>query len=111
VTALGWPEPLRHALVNLFLNAAQASEGTGRVEVRVSDEGGRVAIRVLDDGPGIPAESREKVFAPFWTTKPSGTGLGLAYVRRVAETSGGSVEFENVPRGASVRLELPRAPD
>ncbi len=108
--ALGWAEPLRHAVVNLLLNAAQAQDGVGRVAVLVSEEDGRAVLRVEDDGPGIPPEHRERVFAPFWTTKTEGTGLGLAFVRRVAQESGGRVSVEDAKKGARIRIELPLAP-
>jgi signal transduction histidine kinase len=74
--------------------------------VSVRREDGRVVLRVADDGPGIPAEHRERAFEPFWTTKPSGTGLGLAYVRRAVEAGGGTVRVEDSERGAVVRIDL-----
>jgi len=109
VTAVGHEEALRQAITNLLLNAAQAQEGKGSIRVRMTEEDGWVVIRVIDAGPGIAAEHREKVFEPFWTTKASGTGLGLSYVRRAAEASGGRVLVEDAAGGACVRIDLPRA--
>ena len=106
---LAHPEPLRQALVNLLVNAVQAQKGTGRITVSVEAGDQCGVIRVQDEGPGIPKDLREKVFAPFWTTKGRGTGLGLAFVRRVAQAAGGRVLVEDVPRGACLRLELPVA--
>jgi hypothetical protein len=108
-TVLAHPVPLRQALVNLLVNAAQAQQGSGRVTVRTEAGDLCGVLRVQDEGPGIPKELREKVFALFWTTKSTGTGLGLAFVKRVAEAAGGRVLVEDAPRGACIRLELPTA--
>jgi len=102
--------PLLQALTNLILNAGQAVNGKGRIDIRVSTDSRRAVIRVQDDGPGIPQEKRLEIFKPFYTTKPSGTGLGLAEVRRAMEAIGGAVLVEDVEVGACFRLELPRAP-
>jgi two-component system sensor histidine kinase PilS (NtrC family) len=103
---LSYAEPLRQALTNLLLNAAQAQGGAGRVEIEIEDRGGRVVLAVEDQGPGIPPEQRERVFEPFWTTKPSGTGLGLVYVRRVAEASAGRVQAMAARGGHGARFEI-----
>ncbi len=106
-----YEEPLRQAVLNLLVNAVEAQGSTGCIVVSLGRaEGGRAAIRVRDEGPGIPPDDRTKVFAPFWTTKAAGTGLGLAFVRRLAEGSGGAVDVEEVPPpGACLRILLPRA--
>jgi signal transduction histidine kinase len=103
---------LRQALVNLFLNAFQATlPQKGRLEVRASrgtDEGRPCAeIVVQDTGPGIPADIVDKIFQPFFTTKATGTGLGLAVVRRIVEGHGGSIELGTSSAGAEFRLKLP----
>jgi signal transduction histidine kinase len=111
VRVLGYEQPLRQAVTNLLVNAAQAQAGKGVVDVSLRREGAHATLRVADEGPGIPEEIREKVFEAFWTTKKSGTGLGLAYVRRVAEACGGSVRVEGAPvRGACLVLDLSLAP-
>ena len=67
-----------------------------------------VRIIVADDGPGIPAEEREKLFLPYYSTKGRGSGLGLAIVRRIVAEHGGSIEVaDNVPRGTRFTIELP----
>ena len=65
-------------------------------------------IVVADDGPGIPAEEREKLFLPYYSTKGRGSGLGLAIVRRIVAEHGGSIEVgSNEPRGTRFTIELP----
>jgi signal transduction histidine kinase len=102
---------LRQAFVNLFLNAFQAMPHEGRLEIdatRGTLDGRPCAeIVVRDTGPGIPAEMIDKVFKAFFTTKPTGTGLGLAVVRRIVEGHGGTIELGPQARGAEFRLRLP----
>jgi signal transduction histidine kinase len=102
---------LRQALVNLFLNAYQAMPRSGRLDVRAAravSEGRPCAeIVVQDTGPGIPADIVDKVFQPFFTTKATGTGLGLAVVRRIVEGHGGTIDLGRASAGAEFRLRLP----
>ncbi len=100
--------PIRQALMNLLRNAAQAQGGEGRVHVRVVPNDGQVYIDVQDEGPGVPAASKDRIFEPFYTTKSSGTGLGLAYVRRVVEACGGTASLLETTEGATFRLTLMR---
>ena len=105
-----YEEPLRQAALNLLVNAIESQGPRGTIRVIVADEPEGLSIRFCDEGPGIPPALRAKVFDAFWTTKASGTGLGLAFVRRLAEGSGGSVVVEDMPTpGACVRILLPRA--
>ncbi len=87
---------LRHALMNLVLNAIQAMPRGGVLTLRTTAvrEGG-VAIDVADTGLGIPDEIRDRLFAPFATLRPGGTGLGLSIARRIAEQHGGSLTYES----------------
>jgi PAS domain S-box-containing protein len=99
------PDLLRALLLNLVLNACQASAGTGRpivVTTTVAGETCRVAI--LDRGPGIPDEIRHRVFEPFFTTKHGGTGLGLAIVKRLADLQNGSVSLEDRDGGGTAAV-------
>jgi signal transduction histidine kinase len=102
---------LRQALVNLLLNAYQAMPRAGRLDLGSSlaiIDGRRFAeIAVQDTGPGIAADIVDKIFQPFFTTKATGTGLGLAVVRRIVEGHGGSIELVRVSPGAEFRLRLP----
>jgi signal transduction histidine kinase len=106
---------LKQALVNLVLNAIQASPPGRTVTVAthtVVDGGGRpvVEIAIRDEGPGIPDEEREAVFHPFFTTKDSGTGLGLPVTRQIISDHGGSVTVESgVGCGATFVIRLPLA--
>lgn len=104
---------LRRAFGNLLQNAADAGRDAGRsVSVRItarrSGTGRHVQVDVDDDGPGIPPERRREVFAPFFTTRAKGTGLGLALVQRTLADLGGSVEVADGTRGgACFRIRLP----
>ncbi len=107
--ALGDPEQLLRVFGNLVRNAWEAAGAGGTVAVRVAPAGSRrVTIRFEDDGPGIPPEEIPKLFQPFHTTKPGGTGLGLALVHRIVETQGGEVRVEGRPgAGAVFTVTLP----
>jgi signal transduction histidine kinase len=108
VTLTADSDMLKATLQNLLINAAQAMEGRGRIDVAVGANGGSCTIQVHDSGPGIPANMREQVFEPFFTTKSRGGGLGLPVARRTAELHGGSLTLECPPRGGTVAtLTLP----
>ncbi len=101
---------IRRVLINLVRNAMQASPAGGRVRVEVEESKKQVLVRVTDEGSGIDSELEEHVFDAFVTGRPSGIGLGLSLVRRVAEEHGGSVELTNRPEGgAQALLSLPRS--
>ena len=101
---------LTQALVNLVINAIQAVERNGRVEVTVSidEKGGKLTIAVHDTGPGIPADKQSAIFEPFFTTKVEGSGLGLWIVQQIITAHGGAVEvFNAVGGGAVFAVHLP----
>lgn len=85
---------VRQALRNLIANAIEVQREGGRIHVDLYEEDGDVVFSVLDDGPGIPDELRSRVFDPFFTTRPEGTGLGLALVHTIAGLHGGRVEID-----------------
>jgi signal transduction histidine kinase len=107
--ALGDPDQLQRAFGNLVRNALEAAGPDGLLRVEVApDGGGRVSVRFEDSGPGIPPEQIPRLFRPFHTTKPGGTGLGLALVHRVVEGHGGEVRVEGRPGlGAAFTIALP----
>lgn len=111
------PRSLRQALLNLVLNAREALEGSGRPQgsIRLAAQaapGPRVRIQVEDDGPGFPESVLAEPFRAFRTTRPDGTGLGLALVRRMVRGAGGEASLGNRPGGgATVVLEFPAAPE
>lgn len=102
---------LRQALINLFLNAFQAMPKGGRLSVkaRLGDLDGVPAADILiaDTGPGIPPDTRGRIWQPFFTTKATGTGLGLAVVKRIVNGHGGSIELSRADAFAEFRLYLP----
>jgi two-component system, NtrC family, sensor histidine kinase HydH len=105
------PDQIRQVLVNLFTNAAQAMPGGGTIDVTAeAPSAGAACLRVRDDGPGIPAELRPRIFEALFSTKPKGSGLGLALCRRILEAHGGSIDLEPSEVGAAFALVVPRAP-
>jgi two-component system, NtrC family, sensor histidine kinase HydH len=109
--ALCDPEQIYQVVLNLVVNAIHAAPVGGTVTLReVADPPERVGIEVIDDGPGIPAEVRERIFTPFFTTRQEGTGLGLAVADRIVRGHHGTIEVDNVPgRGARFRVWLSAA--
>ncbi|MFH1679789.1 MAG: ATP-binding protein [Candidatus Eisenbacteria bacterium] len=106
--ARGDRELLWRAFSNLVKNAVEAMEGSGQLLLRAAPGDGSVEVLVSDDGPGIDPSMREKIFAPTFTTKPGGSGLGLALVERILLEHGGTVAVEpNSPRGTTFRVRLP----
>jgi PAS domain S-box-containing protein len=95
-------ELLQIVFSNLLLNAAQAMNGEGRVDVTMLRQTGRCEIAFRDTGPGMPPEVRERMFEPFFTTKHRGTGLGLSTARRVVDQHGGEIRAECPPEGGTV---------
>jgi PAS domain S-box-containing protein len=103
------------AVLNLIINAIEATHGQGRIVVRVGwnesddpDSRQTAIIEVSDDGRGINAEDLRRIFNPFYTTTAGGTGLGLPAVRRIARAHGGRVEVDSMPgRGSTFTIHLP----
>ena len=101
---------LNQAFLNLLMNACDAIGDNGRITVRTRTANGQVRLEFEDDGPGIPADVRDRVFEPFYTTKPvgQGTGLGLSLTHGIIERHAGRIWVES-ERGLGTRfvIELP----
>jgi len=107
-------EQLVQVLLNLVLNAADATGPNGHIRIEAAPSAKGVRLAVTDDGPGVARDVRDRLFEPFVTTKEigKGTGLGLAVCRGLVEGIGGTIELDaSVARGARFVLELPRAPE
>ena len=103
-------QQLKQVFVNLLLNAVQAMRGSGTLEVSTSLREAEVEVVVADTGGGIPPAELSRIFEPFYTTKPDGTGLGLAVVRGIVEEHGGHIRAESEPgRGTRLVLRFPCA--
>lgn len=117
--ARAWPlvqasaERIQQVMVNLFLNAADATTAEGSIIVTPAVSDGRLLIQVADDGPGVPPHLRRRIFDPFFTTKEPGrgTGLGLPICRAILESAGGRLELDQNTGGpgAAFVVTLPLA--
>jgi two-component system sensor kinase FixL len=106
---------IQHVVLNFVRNSLEAlatHPGVGRIEIRTSlTAGGDVELLVTDNGPGLTAEAVERLFDPFFSTKESGTGMGLATSNTIARLHGGSVGHRpNKPSGACFYIRLPAEP-
>jgi signal transduction histidine kinase len=101
------PEQIKQVLLNLVLNAIDASH-RGPVDLHASARNGAACIKVRDHGAGIPIEQQDRIFDPFFTTKENGTGLGLAIAAKIIEQHGGTLSAENAPGdGVTMIITLP----
>jgi two-component system sensor kinase FixL len=102
-------EMLRIVFQNLLINSAHAMKGKGRIQVAIDAvDGATCQIAFVDDGPGIPADVREKIFTPFFTTKSRGSGLGLPTAKRLIDAHKGQIAVECPPAGGTaVIIRLP----
>ena len=116
----GDPHQLRQLFTNLITNAFEALNGKGAVSVtavQLAEEelvggeghtGPSIQVDVIDDGPGMPPDVMEKIFSPFFTTKPQGSGLGLAIVRKIVDAHDGRIDVSGGPGGGThFRVTLP----
>jgi signal transduction histidine kinase len=101
---------LKQAVLNLVLNALEAMPNGGKLHLVLSRRGEMAEISVGDTGKGIPPENRQKIFQLFFTTRPGGSGIGLASTFRIVQLHNGSIDFTSeVGRGTTFRIELPLA--
>jgi len=99
---------LQQAFYNIIRNAIQAMRAGGILRVQTELRDGQVSISFTDTGPGIPAEQMGRIFEPYFTTKETGSGLGLMIVQRIVREHGGTIEVESHGgRGTTFRIKLP----
>jgi PAS domain S-box-containing protein len=113
------PAQIEDAVLNLIINAIEATDGDGQIKIRVGRSNDDQAeefmdeaiVEVSDNGRGISEEDLKRIFNPFFTTRPGGTGLGLPAVRRIARAHGGRVDVESsLGHGSTFTLYLPLNP-
>jgi hypothetical protein len=125
LAVFGEPAQLQQIIVNLCRNAAQARGGSGRIDVAADaqhltiarvfsvgelEPGSYARIAVSDDGPGFSEEVGKRLFEPFFTTRPAGTGLGLATVRKIVRDHDGAIDVASAPgKGSRFEIWLPAA--
>jgi len=101
-------DKLNQVFLNLFLNSIQAMEHGGRLDIYVASEGRNITFTVKDTGCGVHKEDLPRVFDPYFTTKPEGTGLGLALSAKIIEEHGGTISVQSDPdHGTTVTVILP----
>jgi signal transduction histidine kinase len=101
---------LKQALLNLVLNAIEAMPQGGRLTLGLERRGDRAEMRVTDTGKGIAPEHRARIFQLFFTTRPGGSGIGLASAYRAVQLHDGEIDFDSeVGRGTTFRIDLPLA--
>jgi len=103
------PKKFEVVLVNLIINAIQALKETGEIRIRLTEQKGNYLIDIEDSGPGIPEDKIDRIFEPLFTTKQTGTGLGLASVKNIIEQHGGKIAVSNNPTRFTVKL--PKRPE
>jgi len=100
------PRKIEGVISNLLSNAVQALDGQGEIDIIMSADSEFVTIHVRDSGPGIPKEHLERIFEPMFTTKKTGTGLGLVICKSIIEQHGGSISVSNKPTTFTIKLPI-----
>lgn len=101
-------DQLTQAFINLLINALQAAPKGGQVVVRTAGRDAGLTVEFTDDGAGIVTEHHDRIFEPYFTTKPDGSGLGLWITQQIAHAHGGTLRVESAPaKGATFILTLP----
>jgi signal transduction histidine kinase len=102
------PQLMKSALLNILINAMEASGAPGTINVNMAETNGQVFISISDRGQGIPLDVMDRVFDPYFSTKPSGTGLGLSLTKTIIEKHGGEIFLESrEERGTTVNVSIP----
>jgi signal transduction histidine kinase len=108
IRVLGTRDALKQALVNIGINALEAMPGGGALALRLEAADARAVVSVADTGGGIPPSVRDKIFTMHFTTKSSGTGIGLYVARAVVESNGGEIHVSSdVGHGTTFEIDLP----
>ena len=97
---------LEGAFSNMINNAVHALDGQGEINITMTSDKEFVTLKIQDSGPGIPEENLGKIFEPMFTTKKTGTGLGLVICKSIIEQHGGSIEVTNKPTTFTIKLPL-----
>jgi two-component system, NtrC family, sensor histidine kinase HydH len=115
---LPWPvidaDLFKQAVLNLMLNAEHAMAEGGELIMTTRRDGAWIVLDVIDTGAGMPEDVQARIFDPFYSTRPGGSGLGLPTTRKIVEAHGGTIEVDSVPgKGSrfSLRLPVPSQPD
>jgi signal transduction histidine kinase len=104
-------QAFRQALLNLLINAKQAMVESGQIVIRTAAERGVVVVYLIDTGCGMDDRTASRMFEPFYTTKPGGSGLGLPTTQKIVEAHGGRIGVQSeVGRGTQITIELPVPP-
>ena len=99
---------LKQVFLNVLLNSVEAMDQSGRISISTARENGHLEVSIADTGPGIAPKDLQRVFDPFYTTKPAGTGLGLSVVHSIIRQHGGRVNIHSqLGEGTTVRIDLP----
>ena len=98
------PRKIEGVISNLLNNAVQALDGQGEIDITMSADSEFVTIQVRDSGSGIDKENLDKIFEPMFTTKKTGTGLGLVICKSIIEQHGGSISVSNKPTTFTIKL-------
>ena len=100
------PRKMEGVMSNLLNNAVHAVDGQGEVDVEMSSDSKNLTVKVKDSGPGIPEKDLEKIFEPMFTTKTTGTGLGLVICKSIVEQHGGTISVSNKPTTFTITLPV-----
>jgi signal transduction histidine kinase len=108
-----YPDELNQVWSNLLHNSIHAMNNKGTLEIRICKQDNLVVVNITDSGHGIPEDLRDRIFQPFFTTKPrgEGSGLGLDIVKKVIEQHGGQITFDSRPGLTTFSVKLPISMD
>jgi signal transduction histidine kinase len=102
------PDMLNQALLNIMVNGIEAMDAGGALKIAAAEKNGECVITISDQGPGIDPKIRDKIFNLYFTTKGSGSGIGLAIAFQVVQLHNGTIDFSSTPgHGTSFRLQFP----